>query len=154
MHATVTPPSTSRSTRTAVIFFKEAYNIFHHFLFPFLGVIFDMCYAYLFHRRAGGYRKIYVPPPDRESRRQILSNSLKTIPCEKGVDLDELVDKSDGFSGAEVVALTTEAVMYAVGDHASQVERRHLIRSIEEITPQISQGMLDYYMGIKARFLT
>lgn len=47
-------------------------------------------------------RLVYVPPPDKPSRRDILQLSLAKVP--KGVDVDpeELAERTDGFSGAEV----------------------------------------------------
>jgi SpoVK/Ycf46/Vps4 family AAA+-type ATPase len=95
-----------------------------------------------------------VPPPDSASREQILTNSLKKIPCDVDVNVADLVLKSDGFSGAEVVAITAEAVMHAVSERLSQVEHKHLLMSISEIKPQITESMLAYYQSMSAKFLT
>ena len=46
---------------------------------------------------------IYVPLPDEEARKVIIEKQLKGIPLSKDVDLDEMVDLTNGFNGADVV---------------------------------------------------
>ena len=61
-------------------------------------------------------RKIYVSPPDKASRKQILTLQLQKMPVERSMGEDgisELVEMSEGYSGAEVVAMATEAAMLA-----------------------------------------
>mmetsp|Transcript_10442 Transcript_10442/g.15890 ORF Transcript_10442/g.15890 Transcript_10442/m.15890 type:complete len:808 (+) Transcript_10442:31-2454(+) len=97
-------------------------------------------------------RKIYVPPPDNESRKQIFCNSLKTIPTASDIDVDKLVFLSDGFSGAEVVATCTEAAVYAVEENCDRIEFEHLLRSVQSIKPQITASMISYYQTIAKSF--
>ena len=70
---------------------------------------------------------IYVPLPDQETRRQIIDLKLKKLPtsneAENSIDVEGLVSRTLGFSGAEVCALCDEAAMLA------------LVRSTMESTP-------------------
>lgn len=47
-------------------------------------------------------RLVYVPPPDTSSRREILRLSLAKVPSAGDVDREELAQRTEGFSGAEV----------------------------------------------------
>ncbi len=52
-------------------------------------------------------RLIYVPPPDAAARRKILELHLRDVPLAPDVDLDDLAERTQGFSGADMAALAT-----------------------------------------------
>ena len=88
---------------------------------------------------------MYVSPPDDQSRRQIFELELRKMPLEADVSLDELVDSSAGFSGAEVVAVCTEAAMLAIDERREFLSHRHLMTALAKIQPQITADMLAFY---------
>jgi len=65
-------------------------------------------------------RLLYVPPPDRESRIQILKIHLKKKPLDKSVDIERLADQTDGYTGADIASLSSAAVMLALREHVSK----------------------------------
>ncbi len=100
-------------------------------------------------------RKILVPPPDAASRQQIIENSLRNIPCGSAtIDVPYLVDKSAGFSGAEVVAICSEACMLAVEDGAVAMSMAYLETSVSDIKPQITPKMIEFYKEIQSNFVS
>lgn len=98
-----------------------------------------------------------MPPPDEGSRRSILSIELKKMPTativtsveevadEHMIWIDELVELTEGFSGAEVVALCSEAALLAVEEEAELLTRKHLVSAASKIKPQITAEMLQFY---------
>jgi transitional endoplasmic reticulum ATPase len=61
--------------------------------------------------RPGRFDKIVsVPLPEREGRRSILQIQLKGKPISKDVDLERLVEMTEGFTGADLAALANTAV--------------------------------------------
>lgn len=54
-------------------------------------------------------RIVYVPLPEAETRKQILELQLKKMPICKDLDTNYLVEKTNGYSGAEVSALLSRA---------------------------------------------
>jgi AAA family ATPase len=94
-------------------------------------------------------KKIYVPPPDEASREQILRLQLGKMPVEPGVlsddGISQLVGLSDGYSGAEVVALASEAAMLALDADRDEVLMSDLTEAGSGISPQITASMLDFY---------
>ncbi|KAI9287176.1 P-loop containing nucleoside triphosphate hydrolase protein [Umbelopsis sp. AD052] len=61
-------------------------------------------------------RILYVNPPDLASRREIFRLQLRRIQCSDEVNAEELALKTDGYSGAEVVAICQEAALQAMED--------------------------------------
>lgn len=47
-------------------------------------------------------KRIYIPLPDAESRRELLRLNLTSIKVEQDLDLDQLAEKIDGYSGADI----------------------------------------------------
>ncbi|MCG2592166.1 ATP-binding protein [Ramlibacter sp. XY19] len=65
-------------------------------------------------RRPGRFDRIqFVPPPDRVARRSILEMLLRERPAE-AIDVDFLVDRTAGFSGADLRNLVETAVEEAI----------------------------------------
>jgi len=95
-------------------------------------------------------RKIYIPPPDDESRRQIFSLELSNK-YDKGntdIDIDELVQLTNGYSGAEIVATCSEAVMIAIDCNSNTLQQSYLLKAISDVKPMINREMLEYYNNI------
>lgn len=59
-------------------------------------------------------RIVKVGMPDLEARKQILHIHTDRKPLADDVDLDKLAEKTEGFTGADLAALTNEAVMLAI----------------------------------------
>jgi len=62
-------------------------------------------------------RLVLIPPPDLEARKEILKIHTRGKPLEKDVDLDKLAEKMINYTGAEIAAVTNEAVMLAMRDY-------------------------------------
>ena len=61
--------------------------------------------------RAGRFDKlVQIPLPDKPARKEILKIHTKGVPIAKDVDLDRVVDMTEGFSGADMASLTNTAV--------------------------------------------
>lgn len=95
--------------------------------------------------------QIYVPPPDEQSREQILRIELRKMPVERDVDLARLVALTAGFSGAEIVAVGSEAAMLAVEQDAPSLSQADLEAAARGIKPQITASMLEFYENYTAK---
>ncbi|MDQ3847811.1 MAG: AAA family ATPase, partial [Thermoproteota archaeon] len=65
-------------------------------------------------------RKLEVPAPDIEARKQIIQIHTKKKPIDSDVNLDKLVEMTEGMTGADIAALVNAAAMGAIKDHVSQ----------------------------------
>jgi len=51
-------------------------------------------------------RIVYVPLPDANTRQEILEMQLHKMPLASDVNIDELVNRTESYSGAEVGFVT------------------------------------------------
>ncbi|HXP48724.1 MAG TPA: CDC48 family AAA ATPase, partial [Bacteroidia bacterium] len=65
-------------------------------------------------------RLLYVPPPDRDSREQIIKIHTKKKPLGQDVKIEELADHTDGYTGADIASLSSAAAMLALREHISK----------------------------------
>lgn len=66
-------------------------------------------------RRGGRFdREIEIGIPDRNGRKEILQIHVRGMPLDENVNLDLIADKTHGFVGADLEALTKEAGMIAL----------------------------------------
>ncbi|KAG0371330.1 spermatogenesis associated protein 5 [Gamsiella multidivaricata] len=100
-------------------------------------------------------RILYVSPPDLASRREILRLQIhgKKMACDTDVDIEELAAKTDGCSGAEVVALCQEAAMKAMEEslEIEYVSKRHFNQALAEMTRRITPEMIQFYDDFRMR---
>jgi len=92
-------------------------------------------------------RVIYVPPPDRRARLEILKVHTRKVPLASDVDLEKLAELTEGYSGADLEALVREAALVALRENlnASVVESRHFIIALNTIKPSLTPQMIKFY---------
>ncbi|MEM2109960.1 MAG: CDC48 family AAA ATPase [Candidatus Odinarchaeota archaeon] len=92
-------------------------------------------------------RLILVPAPDKASRRKIFEVHTAKMPLAEDVDLDELVNRTENFSGADIENLCREAGMMAVRENMgnSKVTMKHFERALSKITPSITPELIKQY---------
>ncbi len=65
--------------------------------------------------RAGRFDRIVeIPIPDEQARLEIFKVHTRKMPLDKGINLNELAKKSDGYTGADVENVCREAGMEAI----------------------------------------
>jgi transitional endoplasmic reticulum ATPase len=71
--------------------------------------------------RPGRFDKLLnVPIPDLEARKEILKIHLKNKPLTKDVNVDQLAEKTEGYSGADLAALCNTAAMLVIKEHITK----------------------------------
>ena len=111
-------------------------------------------------------RILYVPPPDRDSRIQIIKIHTKKKPLSEDVKFEELADRTDGYTGADIASLSSAAVMLALREHISKYQNpnqakknvqelkvymRHFEEAMKKIRP-LSTQELNMYKKISEQF--
>uniref|UniRef100_A0AAV2LMC2 AAA+ ATPase domain-containing protein n=1 Tax=Knipowitschia caucasica TaxID=637954 RepID=A0AAV2LMC2_KNICA len=84
---------------------------------------------------------IYVPPPDQESRLCILKLCTKSMPVSDDVCLEELAQKTNLFSGADLQNLCKEAALLTLQEEsmeASSVQHKYFLKSLSKMTPSLT----------------
>jgi AAA family ATPase len=90
---------------------------------------------------------LYVGPPDFEARKEILRIKTKKMAVAADVDIDELAQHLDGFSGAEIVNICDEAIHHAMREsfEIEAVARKHFAAAVVKAVPQITAEMRRKY---------
>ncbi|XP_015595997.1 spermatogenesis-associated protein 5 [Cephus cinctus] len=94
-------------------------------------------------------RIVYVPLPDAETRLEIFQIKLKKMPAASDVRVQDLVDLTEGYSGAEVEALCHEAAMKALEEdlNAVTVTKEHFKAALAIVTPRTPPSLIALYQN-------
>jgi transitional endoplasmic reticulum ATPase len=111
-------------------------------------------------------RILYVPPPDRESRIQIIKIHTKKKPLAEDFNVEDLADKTDGYTGADIASLSSAAVMLALREHITKypdskeaekqakdlkINMKHFDDAMKKIRP-LSKQEVDMYKNVANKF--
>lgn len=92
---------------------------------------------------------IYLGPPDEDARREILRLGVKGTPGHESVDLDLLVQQTEGMSGAEIVnacnLAATEAIARAVAGGENKIMPGDFDKGAMQTPRGITAAMLQGY---------
>ena len=85
-------------------------------------------------------RLVLVPLPDKEARHEIIKVHTKNMPL-KGIRPDEIAEKTDGYTGADIEAIMRESAMNALREdaQAQSVQKRHVEDAIKKIKPSVTE---------------
>ncbi|HDP74125.1 MAG TPA: AAA family ATPase [Candidatus Woesearchaeota archaeon] len=89
-------------------------------------------------------RQIYIPLPDDQGREQIFRIHTGMMRLSKTVKLDIISKKCDGFSGAEIRAVCTEAGYFAIRAGKSSVTMKDFEKAIEKVKQSDEIESRDY----------
>lgn len=84
-------------------------------------------------------RIITIPLPDEKGRKAILSLHISTM-SSKRINLQRIVEKTEGYSGAELKATCVEAGMIAIRDGRSSVSNDDLLQAVTRINEKKTNG--------------
>jgi transitional endoplasmic reticulum ATPase len=111
-------------------------------------------------------RLLYVPPPSKESRIQIFKIHTSKKPLADDVDIVSLANQTEGYTGADIAALASAAVMLALREHVAKykdpkqadlakgelkIHMKHFEEAMKKIRP-LSKQEIDTYRNISEQF--
>jgi transitional endoplasmic reticulum ATPase len=86
---------------------------------------------------------IYIPLPDLESRVSIFKANLRKSPIGEDVDIRQLADVTEGFSGADITEICQRAAKNAIRDSiTAQIERQKRVEA-GELTQEEADALPD-----------
>ena len=84
-------------------------------------------------------RVIEIPLPDDESRKAILEVHVKGMNTQR-IQMKRIVEKTQGYSGAELKATCVEAGMIAIRDNRSTVTNADMLAAVNRLDRKKTQG--------------
>jgi transitional endoplasmic reticulum ATPase len=99
---------------------------------------------------------IMVPAPDTKARIEILKVHTRNIKLDKGVDIKELANQTQGFSGADLEGLVREAALLVLQENnlkAFPIKKEHFEKILNKMKPTIDQESEKAYDEFKENAL-
>ncbi|HJL96551.1 MAG TPA: proteasome-activating nucleotidase [Candidatus Poseidoniaceae archaeon] len=84
-------------------------------------------------------RIVTIPLPDETGRKEILSLHISSMSTSR-INLKTIVEKTEGYSGAELKATCVEAGMIAIRDKRDKISQKDLIQAVDRIQTKKSNS--------------
>ena len=81
-------------------------------------------------------RAIEVPLPNKIGRQKILEIHTQKMKIDENIDFDSISELTEGFSGADLKAICTEAGMFAIRSERKQVISKDFMDAIDKLINQ------------------
>jgi len=98
-------------------------------------------------------KRIYIPLPDADGRRELFRINMKAVEIDADVDMDELASKCEGYSGADIANVCRDASMMSVRRIMEQARKQGLTRDQMQLMLKEQKQALNTAVS-KADFLT
>ncbi|KAI9627464.1 hypothetical protein H4Q26_017367 [Puccinia striiformis f. sp. tritici PST-130] len=94
-------------------------------------------------------RILYVGPPDFESRIEIFKINFNKMTVHESIDLNHLSTLTDGYTGAEIVAVCQDAAINALhrDKQVQFIENQDFLKSIQNFTNRVSTQLVQSYLN-------
>jgi transitional endoplasmic reticulum ATPase len=92
-------------------------------------------------------RLLLIPAPDKASRLEIFKIHTKGMPMSKDISLEELAERSEGYSGADIEGVCREAAMIALRSdiESKDVKKNHFETAFSSSRASITEEIIKYY---------
>lgn len=96
-------------------------------------------------------RIIEVPKPDAKGREHILKIHTKNKPLDKNINLKNIIELTEGFSGAEISAIANNAAILAMKRYVNgksqnvkdiKITEQDLLDAVKKIQPKITEPIV------------
>lgn len=108
-------------------------------------------------------KRIYIPLPDLNGRKALLQINLREVALDEDVDLDDIANKLDGYSGADITTVCRDAAMMGMRrkidglsiEQIQQIPKDELnlpakmldfTDVIKKVSPSVSKNDLEKYV--------
>lgn len=90
-------------------------------------------------------RKVFLPPPDAEDRREILSLYTEQLPTNGTLNLEEISNRTEGYVGWDIENLVKKASLIALEGGRKKVRQEDLLAALPAIRPWLTPDMTAGY---------
>lgn len=97
-------------------------------------------------------KRVYVPPPDWEARRDLMRICLTGRPCERNIDFEKLASMTENYVGSDIELIVTEAARIAVSTDKNFIDEGMIVAAIEKFSPSVSIediALFDQFSGMQ-----
>ncbi len=99
---------------------------------------------------------VYVGSPNASEREKILMTLIKNAVIASDININYIVEKTEGYSGADLKSLIREAGLIAINRGSEKIEINDINEALQHIKPSITPSLLKFYeeisKSIESRF--
>jgi len=100
--------------------------------------------------RSGRFERVlHIPPPDKESIKQILKIHTADMPLGK-FNVDDFASRLDNYTGADIEAICRESALIAMRANKKTVSKKFFEQAIDRVRPTVTPEMMEYYGRMEA----
>ncbi|MCD7780658.1 MAG: ATP-binding protein, partial [Candidatus Gastranaerophilales bacterium] len=89
-------------------------------------------------------KKIYVGPPDKETRKELFIQKLNSIYNDGNINYDDLSDKTNNYTAEDIRMVLRTASLKALHND-KPVSQQDIDEALQEVKPSISEKLVQYY---------
>lgn len=93
-------------------------------------------------------RFIEVPAPNEDGRREILKIHTSKMALDDSVDLESIVELTEGISGADLKAVCTEAGMFAIREERDYISNDDFMNAVDKILAKEEDNEFETQAGV------
>ncbi len=90
-------------------------------------------------------KRIFIPPPDLESRAELFKLLLEGRPCSDDINFDKLAYDTDSFLSSDIKLLVNTAALKALQSNML-ISRSILLDEVTCFTPSLNKDEIDRYL--------
>jgi len=77
------------------------------------------------------------------------------MPLTKDIQLSAIAKETDGYTGADLEAVTREAAYFSLREDiaSNQVKKKHFTEALKKIKPSVNKSTIDIYKKIEDNYL-
>jgi len=100
-------------------------------------------------------RILLVSAPTREGREKIFNIHTKKMPLAKDIKIKTILDRTEGFVGADIEALVREAGMLCLRDdmESKEVKMKYFLLALEKVGTSVTRNDVKKYEKIEQNYL-
>jgi len=100
-------------------------------------------------------RILLVTAPEAEGREQIIKIHTKNMPLAEDVEIKQLVEKTEGYVGADIESMIREAAMLALRENmeSQEVSMKHFEEAMKKVSASVTKGDVEKYKRIEEQYL-
>ncbi len=100
-------------------------------------------------------RILLVGSPEKEGREKIFKIHTKKMPLAKDVNIQKVIDQTEGYVGADIESLVREAAMLSLRDNidSKEVKMKYFEEAIKKVGASVTKSDMDRYRKIETEYL-
>ena len=100
-------------------------------------------------------RILLVTSPEKEGREQIIKIHTKNMPLAEDVDINKLIEQTEGYVGADIESMIREAAMLALRENINQdkVSMKYFEAAMKKVSSSVTKGDVERYKQIEEKYL-